>query len=207
MANEKVLIDSGATANFLDWRVAKRLGFKPKKLECPVPVKNVDGTPNKDGQLTHCIHLWVQLGEKKELMLFYLTNLGEDHTILGFPWLTAFNPKINWTEGAMENLPLLITSKAATSQKPKPATKRGGKGQWATANHKEMEQILMIPLKCEAINKTTIFTDLAAKQVEAKEAKSWSELVPPRTTNMPRSSARKKLNNYPPTANGIMLLP
>ena len=37
----------------------------------------------------------------------------------------------------------------------------------------------MIPLKCEAINKTTISTDLPAKQVEAKEAKSWSKLVPP----------------------------
>ena len=85
MADEKVLIDSGATANFLDWRVAKWLGFKPKKLEQPVPVKNVNGTPNKDGQLTHCVHLWVQLGEKKELMLFYLTNLGEDRMILGFP--------------------------------------------------------------------------------------------------------------------------
>ena len=104
------------------------MGFKPKKLERPVPVKNVNETPNKDGQLTHCVHLWVQLGEKKELMLFYLTNLGEDHTILGFPWLTAFNPKINWTEGTMEDLPLHMTSKAATSQKPKPATKRGGKG-------------------------------------------------------------------------------
>ena len=48
-------------------------------------------------------------------MLFYLTNLGEDWMLLGFPWLTAFNPKINWTEGTMENLPLCITFKAATS--------------------------------------------------------------------------------------------
>jgi hypothetical protein len=37
----------------------------------------------------------------------------------------------------------------------------------------------MIPLEYEAINKTTISTDLAAKQVKGKEAKSWSELVPP----------------------------
>ena len=35
----------------------------------------------------------------------------------------------------------------------------------------------MIPLEYEAINKTTISTDLAAKQVEGKEAKSWSKLV------------------------------
>ena len=95
IADKKVLIDFEATANFLDQRVAKQLGFKPKKLERPVPVKNIDGTPNKDRQLTHYVHLWIQLGEKRELMLFYLTNLREDHTILGFPWLTTFNPKIN----------------------------------------------------------------------------------------------------------------
>ena len=79
----------------------------------------------------------------------------------------------------MEDLPLHITSKAAASQKPKPATKRGGKGRRPTAKHEDKEQILMIPLEYEAINKTTISTDLAAKQAEGKEAKSWSELVPP----------------------------
>ena len=37
----------------------------------------------------------------------------------------------------------------------------------------------MIPFNCETINKTTISTDLATKQVEGKEARSWSKLVPP----------------------------
>ena len=37
----------------------------------------------------------------------------------------------------------------------------------------------MIPLECKAINKTTISTNLAARQVEGKEARSWSKLVPP----------------------------
>ena len=37
----------------------------------------------------------------------------------------------------------------------------------------------MIPLKCKAINKTTISTNLPVKQVKEKEAKSWSKLVPP----------------------------
>ena len=88
MADEKVLIDSGATANFLDRRVAKQLGFKPKKLERPVPVKNINGTPNKDGQLTHCIHLWVQLGEKKELMLFVMTVHLEHYFSFTYPFLS-----------------------------------------------------------------------------------------------------------------------
>ena len=69
MADEKVLIDSGATANFLNRRVAKRLGFKPKKLENPIPVKNVNGTPNKDGQLTHCV-MTVRPG-----LLFFISSI------------------------------------------------------------------------------------------------------------------------------------
>ena len=64
----------------------------------------------------------------------------------------------------------------------------------------------MIPLEYEAINKTTISTDLAAKQAEGREAKSWSELIPLHITNTPKSSAKKKLNDYPPIANGTMLL-
>ena len=198
MANEKVLIDSGATANFLNWRVAKQLGFRPKRLEHPVPVKNVNETPNKDEQLTHCVHLWVQLGEKKELMLFYLTNLKEDHTLLGFPWLTAFNPKVNWTEGTMEDLLLCITSKAAASQKPKPTTKREGKGQQPAANHEEREQIFMIPLKCKAINKTTISTDLAAKQAEEKKEKSWFKLVPPSYHQHAKVFSKEEAKQLPP---------
>ena len=57
MADEKVLIDSSATTNFLNRRVAKQLGFKPKKLNHPISVKNINETPNKNGQLTHCSHL------------------------------------------------------------------------------------------------------------------------------------------------------
>jgi hypothetical protein len=131
-------------------------------------------------------------------MLFYLTNLGEDRTILGFPWLAAFNPKINWADGTIEDLPLHITSKAAASQKPKPATKRGGKGRRTTAKHEEKEQILMIPLEYEAINKTTISTDLAAKQAEGKEAKSWSELVPPPYHQHAKVFSKEEAKRLPP---------
>ena len=33
---------------------------------------------------------------------FYITNLGDDRVILGYPWLRDFNPKINWTTGKLE---------------------------------------------------------------------------------------------------------
>ena len=32
-------------------------------------------------------------------MDFFITNLGRDHIVLGYPFLKLFNPNINWTKG------------------------------------------------------------------------------------------------------------
>jgi len=49
----KVLLDSGATGMFMDRQTAARHGFKLQKLERPLMVKNVDGTMNSGGAITH----------------------------------------------------------------------------------------------------------------------------------------------------------
>ena len=32
-------------------------------------------------------------------MEFFITNLGGDHIVLGYPFLKEFNPQINWEKG------------------------------------------------------------------------------------------------------------
>jgi len=49
----KVLLDSGATGMFIDKQMAARHGFKLQKLERPIAVRNVDGTNNSGGAITH----------------------------------------------------------------------------------------------------------------------------------------------------------
>jgi len=49
----KALLDSGATGMFMDRQTAARHGFKLQKLERPLMVKNVDGTVNSGGAITH----------------------------------------------------------------------------------------------------------------------------------------------------------
>jgi len=49
----KVLLDSSATEMFIDRQVAARHGFKLQKLERPIAVRNVDGTNNSRGAITH----------------------------------------------------------------------------------------------------------------------------------------------------------
>jgi len=49
----KALLDSGATGMFMDRQMVARHGFRLQKLERPLMVKNVDGTVNSRGAITH----------------------------------------------------------------------------------------------------------------------------------------------------------
>jgi hypothetical protein len=43
-------------------------------------------------------------------MKFLVTDLGEDEIILGYPWLAAFQPKIDWKQATLDESmqPLVI---------------------------------------------------------------------------------------------------
>jgi len=41
-------------------------------------------------------------GNKKERQRFYVTNLGKDRFILGYPWFRAFNPEIDWINAELK---------------------------------------------------------------------------------------------------------
>jgi hypothetical protein len=58
-------------------------------------VFKVDGSENKQGILTHYCLLRVKKEKEEDLQHFYVTSLGGDHTILGYPWLHRFDPIID----------------------------------------------------------------------------------------------------------------
>jgi Aspartyl protease len=51
MAAEKALLDSGATENFINPRMVKKLGIRTVELAQPRTVYNVDRTENQGGQI------------------------------------------------------------------------------------------------------------------------------------------------------------
>src|SRR5712675_1699820 len=99
---EHALVDSGATANFIDYKTVARLRLGTQKLDNIRTVKNIDGTLNRSGNITHCCDLLVSRDRKQERTRFFVTNLGGDRFIFGYPWLATFNPNINWPEGRVE---------------------------------------------------------------------------------------------------------
>jgi hypothetical protein len=76
MADEKALLDSGATENFVDETTWQRLGIGRKELKKPITITNVDGTENKRGKITHYCWLCIQKETKDKLQRFFITNLG-----------------------------------------------------------------------------------------------------------------------------------
>jgi hypothetical protein len=53
------------------------------------------------------------MGDQTHTMHFFLTNLGEQKVILGYPWFAAVQPVIDWAKGwiAYEQLPVVIKAR------------------------------------------------------------------------------------------------
>jgi hypothetical protein len=93
----ETLIDSGAGRLFIDQNFAKN--FEINYLDKPVKAYNMDRTENKQGMINAYINLKFKLGDQKFNKHFYVTELGKQRIILGFPWLHKYNPIIDWKKG------------------------------------------------------------------------------------------------------------
>jgi hypothetical protein len=82
---ETALLDTGATESFINIGTVKCLHLGTQSLESPCLVYNIDGMPNWQGTICQVCHLLVSQGNKKQKTPFYITNLGSDCFILGYP--------------------------------------------------------------------------------------------------------------------------
>ena len=98
----KVLLDSGTMGMFIDRKTVAKHGFRLQKLERLVRVKNVDGTYNSRGAITHEVEVNVYYKSHVERMRMDICNLRRTEVILGMPWLAAHNPEINWETGEIK---------------------------------------------------------------------------------------------------------
>ena len=100
-AEELVLIDSGATENFLDKATWERMGIRSHETTKLITVYNMDGMENSQGKITHYCWLRIFYAGKQKLQRFYIVSLGKESVILGYPFLYVFNPMIDWQQGKL----------------------------------------------------------------------------------------------------------
>jgi len=98
----EALLDSGATGLFIDTTFAKEKGFKLEKMKNPLLVRNVDGTANIGGAITHQVECNMFFKGHVERVRMDICNLGKTKVILGMPWLAAHNPEIDWEKGEVK---------------------------------------------------------------------------------------------------------
>ena len=91
----KVLLDSSAIGIFMDKKMVTKHRFRLQRLERPVIIRNIDGTNNSGGAITHQIKVNVYYKNHIERMKIDIYDLERTDVILGMLWLQAYNPEIN----------------------------------------------------------------------------------------------------------------
>ena len=66
------------------------------KLQCTIPVFNVNRSPNEAGSITEIIDVILHYKGHTEHTSFAVTSLGKQEIILGFTWLQEHNLEIDW---------------------------------------------------------------------------------------------------------------
>ena len=93
------LLDSSRTGECIDRNYAKCQQFYLIKLTQPIPVYNIDGSPNESGSITEVVSLILHYKNHSEWTSFCVTGLSKQKLILGHSQLHKHNLKINWGTG------------------------------------------------------------------------------------------------------------
>jgi len=81
----RALLDSGTTGLFIDITFVREKGFKMEKLKKPLLVRNIDGTVNAEGAITHQVECNMFFKGHVERARIDICNLGKTEVILGMP--------------------------------------------------------------------------------------------------------------------------
>jgi len=98
----EALLDSRATGLVISSEFAKKQGFKLKKLERPMNVRNVDGSLNKEEPIENTVKINIYYQGHRERMKIDAIGGQKWTIILGIPWLACHNSEIDWRTGEVK---------------------------------------------------------------------------------------------------------
>eukprot|EP00884_Botryococcus_braunii_P017164 jgi/Botrbrau1/4130/Bobra.0192s0005.1 len=94
----RILLDSGASANFIDDKLVQELALPTVPLSSHVTVGVADGRTSVVG---HSVSTDLTVGTLGFGLTCLPTELTYYDLVLGKPWLTVFNPIVNWKLNAV----------------------------------------------------------------------------------------------------------
>ena len=188
------LIDSGASENFLSPDLIEHFSIPTHQIPKPKIVRNVDGIKNNISNVTHAATLRIHYQGKDTEHTFYVIDLGDDHMLLGMPFLKAANPHINWTHSKFKGKVYALTIDAnkwtpnqdskvvKTFSKPKIKGYQHHEHTSSPIQYMHIEPDDYIALQRAHIEnvllrRLTKATELAAKEADQTQC-PWQELVP-----------------------------
>jgi len=98
----EALLDSGAMGMVMSSEFAKNQGFKLKKLERPMQMRNMDGFFNMEEPIENTVEVNIYYKGHMERMEIDVIGGQKWLVILGMPWLAQHNPEIDWRTGEVK---------------------------------------------------------------------------------------------------------
>ena len=114
----EAFLDCRATECFASQRFIDDHRLGVRYMKTPRKIENADGSPNTGGNLRYYIDLTVVTGTQSHPLRFYVTDIGPDNLVLGYPWFKATNITPDWTSGTIPD-PVTIHTLRPTSGKPR----------------------------------------------------------------------------------------
>jgi hypothetical protein len=91
-----LLVNCGATRDFINSEYIISRNLPVHRLLQPIPVLNMDGTPNQAAGISGIVDIVVDSkGYSKHIQLA-VTHLGKQHVIPSYSWFQKHNPEIDW---------------------------------------------------------------------------------------------------------------
>jgi len=98
----ETLLDSGVMGSVISSKFARKQGFKLKKIENLIYVRNVDGIFNKKGPIENTVEVNIYYQGHRERTEINVIREQKWNMILEMLWLAHHNPEIDWRTGEVK---------------------------------------------------------------------------------------------------------
>ena len=113
----EAFLDCGATECFVSQRFIDEHRLGVRYMKTPRKITNADGSPNAGGNLRYYTDFTVTTGTQSHPLQFYITDIGPDDLVLGYPWFEVTNITPDWKTGTIPD-PVTIHTLRPVSGKP-----------------------------------------------------------------------------------------